>query len=321
MCFRVSPRDSCHWCCRGHLMVLLFSFFHCYGLWYCSLSWPGPSVLSQLFFCRLLGLTWGTFSDNRVSAGEIPCSGLNLSMHLTGTLSATTLPHVWTLLFHLFPWYYVVTSMLFLKKPKIVGALILLSPSVRALSHWSYFSRSFVFWMFGTISIPIFALTLGWNPMVPCPPASTLLAFRLSAFILCLPALLFHVLSLITMPFFSASLFLNCFLVALANGNWMFGSSGILWLFFQFFSDFWPRWRSRKPSFSTLQHWWDRCKEHLKRLAVRHCSGAHDERSLSRSVLSALACHLKDRIEYSGPSPYYNLTFFRPQFYQFLTLQ
>ena len=57
------------------------------------------------------------------------------------------------------------------------------------------------------------------NPMVPCPPASTLLAFRLSAFILCLPVLLFHVLSLITMPFFSASLFLNCFLVALANGN------------------------------------------------------------------------------------------------------
>ena len=43
------------------------------------------------------------------------------------------------------PRYYVVTSMLFLTEPKIVGALILLSPSLRALSHWSYFSGSLVF--------------------------------------------------------------------------------------------------------------------------------------------------------------------------------
>ena len=62
-----------------------------------------------------------------------------LSRHLTGTPSATnSLPHVWTLLIDLFPRYYVVTSMLFLTEPKIVGALILLSPSVRALSHWGY---------------------------------------------------------------------------------------------------------------------------------------------------------------------------------------
>ena len=52
------------------------------------------------------------------------------------TPSATnSLPHVWTLLIHLFPRYYVVTSMLFLTEPKIVGALILLSSSVRALSR------------------------------------------------------------------------------------------------------------------------------------------------------------------------------------------
>ena len=57
-------------------------------------------------------------------------------MHLTGTLSETNyLPYVWTLLIHLFPRYYVVTSMLFLTEPKIVGALILLSSSVRALSR------------------------------------------------------------------------------------------------------------------------------------------------------------------------------------------
>ena len=68
-------------------------------------------------------------------------------------------------------------------------------------------------------------------------------------------------------------------------------------VFFQFVSDFWPRWRSSKPSFSSLQHWWDRGKEHLKSLAVRHCSGAHDERSLPHPVFSVLACHLKRRID------------------------
>ena len=67
-------------------------------------------------------------------------------------------------------------------------------------------------------------------------------------------------------------------------------------VFFQTVSDFWPRWRSRKPSFSFLQNWWDGGKGHLKSLAVRHCSGAHNKRSLSRSVLSALVCHLKGRI-------------------------
>ena len=68
-------------------------------------------------------------------------------------------------------------------------------------------------------------------------------------------------------------------------------------VFFQTVSDFWPRRRSRKPSFSSLQDWWDRDKEHLKSLAVRHCSGSHNERPLSRRVLSALACHLKGRID------------------------
>ena len=78
------------------------------------------------------------------------------------TPSATnSLPHVWTLLIHLFPRYYEVTSMLFLTEPRIVGALILLSSSVRALSHWGYFSGCCVFWMFGAISIPIFTRTPG----------------------------------------------------------------------------------------------------------------------------------------------------------------
>ena len=68
-------------------------------------------------------------------------------------------------------------------------------------------------------------------------------------------------------------------------------------VFLQTVGDFWPRWRSREPSFSSLQNWWDLGKEHLKSLAVHHWSGAHNERSLSHSVLSALACHLKGRID------------------------
>ena len=78
--------------------------------------------------------------------------------------------------------------------------------------------------------------------------------------------------------------------MALADGNWDP-------VFLETVSYFWRRWSSRKPSFSSLQDWWDRGKEHLESLAVRHCSGAHNERSLSRSVLSALACHLKGRID------------------------
>ena len=120
--------------------------------------------------------------------------------------------------------------------------------------------------------------------MVPCPPASTFLASRLPGFILCLPVLLFHDLSLITMPFFLGFSIPESFP----------RSPGRDPVFLQTVSDFWPTWRS---SFSSLQDWWDRGKEHLKSLAVRHCSGAHNKRSLSRSVLSALACHLKGRID------------------------
>ena len=66
---------------------------------------------------------------------------------------------------------------------------------------------------------------------------------------------------------------------------------------FQTVSELWPRWRWRKPTFSSLQGWWDPGKEHLRSLAVRHCSSAHHERFLSRSVLSALACQRKGKID------------------------
>jgi len=42
---------------------------------------------------------------------------------------------------------------------------------------------------------------------------------------------------------------------------------------------------------------WDRGKEHLKSFAVRHVSNPRNERSLSRSVLSALARHPKGRVD------------------------
>lgn len=36
--------------------------------------------------------------------------------------------------------------------------------------------------------------------------------------------------------------------------------------------DFWKSWKLRKSSFPSLQAWWDRDKEHIKGLAVRHSS-------------------------------------------------
>ena len=108
------------------------------------------------------GLNWTGVISWLNLIGGIPCSGLHLSTHLTGTLSVMNFsPHVWALRIHLFPRYYVVISMLFLTEPKIVGALILLSPSGRALSLSSYSSGSFVCWMFGAISILMFALLPG----------------------------------------------------------------------------------------------------------------------------------------------------------------
>ena len=62
-------------------------------------------------------------------------------------------------------------------------------------------------------------------------------------------------------------------------------------------SDFWPRCRFLKRSFPSLQDLWDRGKEHLKSLAVRHVSNARNERSLSRSILSALARHPNGRVD------------------------
>lgn len=47
--------------------------------------------------------------------------------------------------------------------------------------------------------------------------------------------------------------------------------------------------------FPSLQDWWDRGKELLKRLALQHCSRARHDRCLSRSV--QCASHLKGKID------------------------
>ena len=94
------------------------------------------------------------------------------------------------------------------------------------------------------------------------------------------------------MLFFLVSLSLNPFLVVLGNVSILKDPA-----FIKAVSDFWPRCRFRKCSFPSLQDLWDRGKEHLKSLAVRHLSNARDERSLSRSVLSALARHPKGRVD------------------------
>ena len=60
---------------------------------------------------------------------------------------------------------------------------------------------------------------------------------------------------------------------------------------------FWKSWKLRKASFSSLQTWWDRGKEHIKGLAIRFCSAKNKDFLSSRSLLCSLASHLKDRID------------------------
>ena len=61
--------------------------------------------------------------------------------------------------------------------------------------------------------------------------------------------------------------------------------------------DFWSFWRQRRQSFSSIQEWWERGKSRIKGLAISFCSGRQFERRRSRSVLTALATHLKAKID------------------------
>ena len=61
--------------------------------------------------------------------------------------------------------------------------------------------------------------------------------------------------------------------------------------------DFWSFWRQRKQSFPPIWEWWDRGISRIKGLAISLCSRRQSERHQSRSVLTALAAHLKAKID------------------------
>ena len=112
-------------------------------------------------------------------------------MHLTRTLNATnSLPHVLTLLLHLFPRYYVVTSMLFLTEADIIRAvsvhksfvsLELLFPEFCILDVWRHLHPDLhaYSWLkpYGSLSsrIDLIGFPSTWlylvssSSIVPCP--------------------------------------------------------------------------------------------------------------------------------------------------------
>ena len=61
--------------------------------------------------------------------------------------------------------------------------------------------------------------------------------------------------------------------------------------------NFWVEWRSRKRDFPSLAKWWDAGKAKIKGLTVSHCVRRSQRSSQSRSLLSRLACHLKERLD------------------------
>ena len=62
-------------------------------------------------------------------------------------------------------------------------------------------------------------------------------------------------------------------------------------------SDFWLDWRSRKGDFSSLAKWWDVGKSKIKGLTISYCVRRSQRRKQTRSLLSRLAGHLKERLD------------------------
>lgn len=60
---------------------------------------------------------------------------------------------------------------------------------------------------------------------------------------------------------------------------------------------FWAHWRTCKSSFASLQAWWDRGKEKLKGICIRHSQQKATVKDVSRVLLSNLANHLKSKID------------------------
>ena len=67
--------------------------------------------------------------------------------------------------------------------------------------------------------------------------------------------------------------------------------------FISSFDRFWKSWQLGKASFSSLQAWWDRGKEHIKGLAIHFSCAKNTDLLFSCSLLCSLASHLKGRID------------------------
>lgn len=62
------------------------------------------------------------------------------------------------------------------------------------------------------------------------------------------------------------------------------------------------RWRAKKQTFSSIQNWWDRGEDHIKRLAISFRSRKKREAHKSRDVMLVLADHLKSKVDYGAVS-------------------
>lgn len=67
--------------------------------------------------------------------------------------------------------------------------------------------------------------------------------------------------------------------------------------YYQHISDFWASWCLRRPSFSSLAHWWDPGKSRIKGLTINYCRDRQRSEIQERSCLSRLAEHLKAQID------------------------
>lgn len=61
--------------------------------------------------------------------------------------------------------------------------------------------------------------------------------------------------------------------------------------------NFWTAWRAQKRLLPSLQAWWERGKERIKGIAIKFGSRKKKTEASSRDLLTALANHLRDRID------------------------
>ena len=81
-------------------------------------------------------------------------------------------------------------------------------------------------------------------------------------------------------------------------GRWMLNSSILPDAdFVAAVKEFWTVWRLKKGFFDSLLFWWDRGKERIKGLAIAYCKEKSKRQNMFRSILVALADHLKSKID------------------------